>query len=454
MGKSVLNSFFKFILLCGSALCFNACVSENSTVTVNENDPATTFSNEFKYNYILLRYLYIDQDKYLGEPEDYIDKIDPDVFDGYDIPWDYYDIYYMYSQMNDPYTYYVDPYHSAKSIRAISVSEQLMDAGFEWTFDESTGEFTVKSVTKNAPADKAGLKVGDRITAIEGIVPTNETTFERLSRSIEGDTVTYTVQRDSATIEIPIVLESYYSPTVELSFRDSIPIIKIMNFIPQSSNDSGSYGEFMEFLRETEQYKSTVIDLRNNGGGDGDQCFSMAQELLSKGDSAAGVISTYRDSVSNRQAFDTTFEINVKDGYAKDRYFVFLANGYSASCSEVFLLSVTQNKNYPIVGTTTYGKGIGQIFAQTPSYSLARITAMKVIDKDNNTYHKYGIEPDFNISNDELALTKAVELAKEMTYIRTAKYGSVNTGHFAKNAVTPDTMPGFYFLPKEFRKKF
>ena len=422
MGKSVLNSFFKFIFLCGSALCFNACVSENSAVTVNENDPATTFSNEFKYNYILLRYLYIDQDKYLGEPEDYIDKIDPDVFDGYDIPWDYYDIYYMYSQMNDPYTYYVDPYHSAKSIRAISVSEQLMDAGFEWTFDESTGEFTVKSVTKNAPADKT--------------------------------TETYTVQRDSATIEIPIVLESYYSPTVELSFRDSIPIIKIMNFIPQSSNDSGSYGEFMEFLRETEQYKSTVIDLRNNGGGDGDQCFSMAQELLSKGDSAAGVISTYRDSVSNRQAFDTTFEINVKDGYAKDRYFVFLANGYSASCSEVFLLSVTQNKNYPIVGTTTYGKGIGQIFAQTPSYSLARITAMKVIDKDNNTYHKYGIEPDFNISNDELALTKAVELAKEMTYIRTAKYGSVNTGHFAKSAVTPDTMPGFYFLPKEFRKKF
>ena len=48
MGKSVLNSFFKFIFLCGSALCFNACVSENSAVTVNENDPATTFSNEFK----------------------------------------------------------------------------------------------------------------------------------------------------------------------------------------------------------------------------------------------------------------------------------------------------------------------------------------------------------------------------------------------------------------------
>ena len=45
-------------------------------------------------------------------------------------------------------------------------------------------------------------------------------------------------------------------------------------------------------------------------------------------------------------------------------------------------------------------------------------------------------------------------MAKEMTYIRTAGYGTSNTGHFAKAATEPDTMPGFYFLPDEFRKKF
>jgi C-terminal processing protease CtpA/Prc len=112
------------------------------------------------------------------------------------------------------------------------------------------------------------------------------------------------------------------------------------------------------------------------------------------------------------------------------------------------------NKKFPVVGLTTYGKGIGQKYITTPSYSLAIITGMQIVDKDLNTYHKYGIQPDFIISDNEQALNKAVELAKEMTYVRTAGYGTTNTGHFAKAATEPDTMPGFYYLPKEMRRQW
>ena len=90
----------------------------------------------------------------------------------------------------------------------------------------------------------------------------------------------------------------------------------------------------------------------------------------------------------------------------------------------------------------------------TPSFSLAIITALKVIDKNFNTYHKYGIAPDFPISDKELALQKAIELAKEGTYLRTAGYGTINTGHFAKMGVEQDTMPGFYFISKEVRESY
>ena len=194
--------------------------------------------------------------------------------------------------------------------------------------------------------------------------------------------------------------------------------------------------------------------MRDNGGGDGDQCFSMSQEFLAKGDSAAGVISTVADTIRYRQTYDTTFAVNEVDGIAKDRYFVFLANEGSASCSEVLLLSVTMNRKLPIVGTTTYGKGIGQASFMTPSFSLAIITGLKIIDKNFSTYHKYGIAPDFPISDRELAMKKAIELAKEATYLRTAGYGTVNTGHFAKMGIEQDTMPGFFMPPKEFRKSY
>ena len=444
-----------YIAIAISFLCIGvtACSSESSSSPLDDLNSVEA-SKEFKYNYELLYFYYNDAKKYLEAPENYIGKIKDNALAEYSIPWDYYDIYFMYNQMNDPYTQYVDPSRSLAVMQSISSSKPRMDPGFEYDISGTTNDFYITSVIKNSPADKAGLKVGDQITAIEGVAPISEVVIDRLSTATEGDVVIYTVKRDSQTLTLPVVLTTYYPPTVELSFKDSIPIIKILEFTKTTSSDSGTYGEFVNYLHETEKYKATIIDLRNNGGGDGDQCIPMAQLLLSKGDTTVGVISTDADTIHMKQTYDTTFTTNKFDGFAKDRYYVFLVNGKSASCSELFLLSVTMNKKYPVVGTTTYGKGIGQLTIPTPSFSLAIITSLKVIDKNFKTYHNYGIEPDFVIHDEEQALNKAVELAKGMTYIRTAEYGSVNTGHFAKMAAEQDSMPGFYFLPEEYRKKF
>ena len=433
--------------------CITACTSEDTSSSWDYKTESRA-TREFMYNYDLLHFYYNDAKKYLGDPEDYIGKIPDGAYSKNNIPWDYYDIYYMYSLMNDPFTQYVDPFHSSSLLARLNSSEEKLDAGFEWKKQGDSNDYFITSIVKNSPADKNGLKVGDQIIAIEGITPTNDIVINKLSTGTKGDIITYTVKRDSQVVILPIKLVPYYAPTIELTYKDSIPIIKILEFTKQTSNNSGTYGEFVDYLHETEKYKSTIIDLRNNGGGDGDQCFDIAKLLLPKGDSLAGVIEAKPDQNMYRQSFDTTFEINNIDGIAKDRYFVFLVNSQSASCSEVFLLSVIMNKKFPVVGTTTYGKGIGQLLFTTPSFSLAVITALKVVDKKFNTYHKYGIQPDFIISDNEQALNKAVELAKEMTYVRTAGYGTTNTGHFAKAATEPDTMPGFYYLPEEFRKKF
>ena len=444
-----LTLFFAWGVLCSLGLLNTGCSSDNS-LSSNGSGVAKA-SKEFLFNYELLYFFYNNAKEYLRAPENYIGKVEDDALAEYGIPWDYYDLYYLYESMNDPFTQYVDPSRASAVLTSLMESEERLDPGFEWGTPNSPNEYVVTSVIRKSPADKAGLKEGDQIIAIEGVTPSSEVILNRLSIGSENEVVTYTVKRDSQTLIIPVVLKPYHAPTVELTFRDSIPIIKILEFTAETSNDSGTYGEFVEFLRETANYKSTIIDLRDNGGGDGDQCFSMSQEFLAKGDSSAGIISTEADTIRYRQAYDTTFAVNEVDGIAKDRYFVFLANEGSASCSEVLLLSVTMNKNFPIVGSTTYGKGIGQASFMTPAFSLAIITGLRVVDKNFNTYHKYGIAPDFPIANGEQALKKAVELAKDMTYQRTAGYGTINTGHFAKMGVEQDTMPGFYVLPKEMR---
>ena len=447
-----LTLFFTWGILCCLGLFSASCTSDNS---ISSNDASTKgASKEFLYNYDLLYFFYNNAKEYLREPAAYIGKIEDGALEDYSIPWDYYDLYYMYQSMRDPFTQYVDPSRAMTVLNSITQSEERMDPGFEWDSQGTPKGYFITNVIRYSPADKAGLKAGDQIIAIEGVEPSSDVVFNRLSVGTKNEIITFTVKRGSETLIIPVLLAPYHAPTVELTFRDSIPIIKILEFTAQTSNDSGTYGEFVEFLQETANYKSTIIDLRDNGGGDGDQCFAISQLFLSKGDSSAGIISTEQDTIRFVQAYDTSFATNEADGIAKDRYFVFLANEGSASCSEVMLLSVTMNKKFPIVGSTTYGKGIGQATFMTPSFSLAIITALKVIDKNFNTYHKYGIAPDFPISDKELALQKAVELAKEGTYLRTAGYGTINTGHFAKMGVEQDTMPGFYFISKEVRESY
>ncbi len=430
-----------------------ACTSDDGTSSPYQPMP-TGFTNEFIFNYELLYYLYNDKDKYLDRPESYIGKVDTEklVEEGY--PWDYHDIYYMYAMMNDQFTYYVDPSRSIGLMNTLKNSEEKIDAGFTLDSAFIPNKYVIKTIIKSSPADKAGLKAGDVITEVEGVALTSDIVFQRLTVADEGDIITYTIQRDSTTKTIPVKIAPYFTPTVELSFKDSIPVIKIHEFVSKTSNDSGTYGEFTEYLRATEKYKTTIIDLRNNGGGDADQCLAMTQALLSKGDTAIGIIAAYADTIRQEQAFDTTFYVNDADGLAKNRYFVFLANEMTASCSEIMIAGVASNKKYPVIGATTYGKGIGQSRLFTPSLSLVSITSMRIIDKQKLSYHKYGIEPDFAIMDSDKAIEKAVALAKSQDFIRVAGYGTTNTGHFAKIAIEPDTMSGFYFLPKEYRKRF
>lgn len=451
-------------VFCGLVFCTTACSSDDDNGTTPYSDDlqeliqisANTVTSEFIHNYYSLRYNYIDQNKYLGAPENYIGKADIQAMLDKHIPWDYFNIYYMYNQMNDPYTYYLDPSRSLTWLNQLVNATELVDNGF--TLDSSylpAGKYVIESVAKKSPAEKAGLKSGDEIIAIEGVPPTNDIAFNRLTTANEGDIINFTIKRDSITRNISYVISTYNESMVNLTFKDSIPIITIHEFQSQTSSDSGTFGEFIGFLRETEKYKSTIIDLRDNGGGDIDQCIAMSQALLAKGDTIIRMDTTKADSIHKKQIMETTYPISTENGIGKDRYFVFLANGNTASCSEIMIASITSNKKSPVVGSTTYGKGIGQRFRLTPSLGLNSITSFRFFDKNDGNYHKYGIEPDFPINDRSSALEKAIELAKAKNFTRTAGYGTQNTGHFAKiGSSEPDTMPGSYLLPEEYRKKF
>jgi C-terminal processing protease CtpA/Prc len=254
-----------------------------------------------------------------------------------------------------------------------------------------------------------------------------------------GDIIKIVVNRNDELVVAAVTVDEYNEPSVRLTYQDSIPVIQIQQFVVTTISDKGTFGEFLSALKKTEGAKSTIIDLRGNPGGETKQCDSIAAALLSKGDTIIIDIEAIPDSVREGrywryvQRLDTVSRIVPGDGVGKDRYYVVMADTGSASCSESMLSALTANRHVPVVGQLTYGKGIGQIVIDsTYRYGLALITALQSFDKNWESYHDLGIVPDFEIDDPDEQLAKAVELAKEGTYIRTAGYGTRKLNHFSK----------------------
>ncbi|MCQ2107224.1 MAG: S41 family peptidase [Fibrobacter sp.] len=412
---------------------------------------------ELQFNYEVLDYFYLyahknknlsDHDE-LGDFEEYYNpaRFLP-VNTSYCIEGgDFERVCNMYEHMSDPFTRYYDPAYASRILQYLTESEATVGIGAEIkiVLDTDTGDTSiiVDQVYENGPSDKAGLMVGDTVVSINGNKPVNNAGIDKLTSGNDGEKIEFVVQRDGETKTITVTIGEFNSPTVYLSFKDSIPVIKVTEFTSYTVNEDGTYGEFVKALNKIkDDYKAVIIDLRDNPGGDVDHCNNMSAELLSKGDTIIIDLETDVDSsgsgsfIEYFQKIDTTTYVAEKDGIGKDLYYVFLADSGSASCAEVMLSAATVNKKSPVVGQTSYGKGIGQYVIETYASGLSLVTGLRSMDKDGGVYHKVGIEPDYPLNDENEQMAKALEIAKNAVNgnkeERTKGYGTTSTGHFAK----------------------
>ena len=430
-----------------AALLFQAC-----TTSASDEDILSPYMDEDSFNRLpkaqqelvytnfFLGALYVNAKSEVKDVYKYLDEGARNGFteNDYEFP----DVTYMYSTLSDNFTNYFSPYIAKKILDQLLYSEEVAGIGVDFqeiadtncTTDglcTNSNMLVFKRIYKNGPADKAGVLKGDTLLLIDGRAPRNEQHFRRLEAVFDtGDTVPFSIKRGEDTLNISITLDQFYTPTVFVDMADSIPVITITEFTDTTVLVTGTYGEFIDALEETSGATSTIIDLRGNPGGTVEHCVGMAAELLPKNDTIITIISHTLDTLTNKPYIDTTTFITEEDGIGAGRYYVILADSNSASCAELMVAGVVSNTKSPVVGQTTYGKAIGQSYLGTIAGGLTSITSMKLLDKNWDTYQKYGIVPDFEEGDDNKAMQKAVELAKEGTAQRTQGYGTVDKGHF------------------------
>lgn len=378
-----------------------------------ESTPAPT---EYSYNYWLLTrtYLFEDELKNLDEDGDSTQL--------------------LYAELEDPFTRYVPPSKSESASISINTSIVQGDVGMEYFLNPGLEHpLCIYRVYPEGPASNAGvprygciLKVNDvelkeeSAEAVRKVYSTYDSvlTYNKL--------ITLVVQHDGDTASYEMEKGDVYAPTVFVDTLEGTTIITISEF-KQTTIDkaAGSFGELKNYLDSTRNSREPrLIDLRGNPGGHVTQCVAMADLFIKE-----GPISTrsWRTFDANGKPFKKSVSVEATPGDAGEGHqFVALVNRNSASCAEIFTAALAEGAGIPVVGSSTYGKGIGQTTWKTMAGGLALITNLEFLTPKGNSYHKKGIAPDKDCGS-EAPLTCGIN------YLRN-KYGT-KTSILKKSAV-------------------
>ena len=338
--------------------------------------PAPT---EYQYNYWLLQRTYLFEDE--------LDKLDPDGDS----------VQTLYKALDDPYTRYVPPSKSEVAVQQMNTSIVEGDLGIEYMYQpDAEHVMFIYRVYPKSPAAKAGVPRYGNIISINGNeIKTMEDVDIFDSTLTHSKKITLKIAIDSSTHTYKMEKETIYAPTVFVDTIDGMEYIQITEFKPTTlDQQDGTLGELRSHLDSTRNVKDVrVLDLRNNPGGHVSQCVGMA-DLFVK----SGTLSTRRWRAFNGEGHATHHtekRIAKKGDAGENGKYMILANQYSASCAEIFTAAVRELAPIPVVGYTTFGKGIGQTTWYTKDGGLAIITNLEFLTPKNNSYNKTGIEPDY-----------------------------------------------------------
>ncbi len=292
----------------------------------------------------------------------------------------------MANAMGDPYTIYLTKEQMDEFIS--EASGTMCGIGIVISMDKETGNCIINNVLEGSPAEKSGLKAGDKIISIDG-VKTDGMSVVDVSALTKG-------QKDTK-----VIIGIYREGSGEKSFEITRSTIDMQYVNGKKDGDIG-YIEITEFSKVTaaqfekellsllkQGIKGLIIDLRNNPGGMVDVVTEIADMLLPE-----GIITYTVDKNGNRVDFKS------EEGCI-DIPIAVLVNEGSASASELLAGALQDNGRGVIIGTQTYGKGIVQGLYSLSDGSGLKITIQKYFTPDGVCIQGIGITPDYEIESDD-----------------------------------------------------
>jgi carboxyl-terminal processing protease len=299
----------------------------------------------------------------------------------------------------------------------------------------------IKATFEGAPANRAGLRYGDKIIDVNGVSMLGKPNIDVRSflRGPRGTPAKITVEKYATgkreTVEIIRDAVSLPSISEYYLIRPGIGYIAMTGGFNHTT-----YNEFAAAMRQlkSQGMKQLVLDLRGNPGGLVNQATKVANTFLAKGQtifSQKGRV----DGISS-----STPAINPAPD---DTPIVLLVNSYSASASEILAGALQDHDRALIVGESSYGKGLVQNPFMLDYGSMLLLTIAKYQTPSGRL-----IQRDYSDGNLYNYLYKGGSLADEADYQKpkgTASKTDSGRTVYSGGGINPDIVVKQQTIPIE-----
>ena len=297
----------------------------------------------------------------------------------------------LMNSFNDPYTSYLD--HD--TIRDLSDTTTGNFGGVGLTISKpieskpnKPAYLEVASPIEDSPGAKAGIISGDYITEIDG-EPTEPMTMQQILDKLRGEVgtpVNVTVLRGkNLKFTVTLIRELIEVPTVKYAMIDEIGYLRIIQFTPDTP---GRVQEALDDFK-SKNYKSLIIDLRDNPGG----LITSVEEIADKFIDNGPIVSTK----SRLFTADSVYTASEEKTVVKNIPIIVLINQGSASASEILSGALKDNHLAYLVGQRTYGKGSVQQVIPLGEDEAIKMTIARYYTPSDTNIDKIGIPPDLEI---------------------------------------------------------
>lgn len=290
-------------------------------------------------------------------------------------------------------------YLTADQLRDVysQIEGNFVGLGVELKADD--GALLIVHVIPGSPAERAGIRDGDRIVAVDGRSTAELSTEQAASRltGAEGTYVQVTVETPGADRRsLKVRREHVDVPALEgvriAKTETGVAYIKIPAFQKTTAREL----EAALWDLHRQGMRALVLDLRSNPGGLLTAAVEVADKFITNGNIVATRGRSPQEDFDYKAHYGGTWRVPL----------AVLIDGDSASASEIFAGAIKDSGRGAVVGQRSYGKGSVQgIFPLGYAGAGIRLTTALFYSPNGKKISKAGVTPDVIVPRADPART-------------------------------------------------